>query len=539
MNNLLSKTKYKKLIMLLILVLPLTILLGILVFNNNYIKNDNRVTDGYHEVHAIDFELVEDDTTPQGVIKRYTMMIDEFHTNANCFAFYVVHHYANVYIEDVLVYSFYPSNTGNVGNTLGCDWVIVPIIQDDEEKIITVELTPIYHDVVDYEIKFLHGAQYDIFIDILAGDLIWLIIGIACLSIGIVLIFGHLNAKHHHRAHDKSFVYLGLIAVLISFWRLFDLDLAPLFFNGNPRFLFYMSYTSLMLVPLPFIKYVQCLLKKKKCFALDVVYVIYYSVCAIALTLQVCNLVDIRINIALLIAIMSAAIIAVIIIVFAKGDVLNRKHESIKQLLPLFLAVLSVGAILDMIIYLVQGTTDNLIFTFISFFLYSLIIVINSLSENDRKFYRDFQTGLYNSNSCTEQLKEFANLKHCAVMMFDLNGLKYTNDNFGHDAGDRLIIDLTEVLKKSIPVDDFIGRYGGDEFIAIIRNCNSEKIKKIVDNLEKHKAEFNVDRLPKLSFSYGWALSDEHEGDLSELLKIADKYMYEHKNLQRKSGEIQ
>ena len=539
MREFFSKIKHKKFIMLMLLVVPLFIMLGILVFNNNYIKNDNRVTDGYHEVHEVNFKLIEDDTAPQGVIKCYSMTIDEFHTNANCFAFYVVHHYAHVYIEDVLVYSFYPSNVGNVGDTLGCDWVIVPIIQEDEGKVITVELTPIYRDVVDYEITFLHGAQYDIFIDVLAGDLVWLIVGIGCLCVGIVLIFGHINAKHHHRAHDKSFIYLGLIAVLIAFWRVFDLDLAPIFFNGNPRFLFYMSYTSLMLVPLPFIKYVQCLLKNKNCFALDLVYVIYYSVCAVALTLQVCNLVDVRTNITLLIVIMSAAIVAVSIIIMIKGDFLNRRHESIKQMLPLFLSILSIGAILDMIIYLVQGTTKNLMFTFISFFVYALIVVINSLSENDKKVYRDFQTGLYNSNSCTEHLKEFANLKHCAVMMFDLNGLKYTNDNFGHDAGDRLIIDLTEVLKKSIPVDNFIGRYGGDEFIAVIRNCNSDKIKKIVDNLEKHKEEINVDRLPTLSFSYGWALSDEYEGQLSDLLKIADKFMYEHKNLQRQSGEIQ
>ena len=128
-------------------------------------------------------------------------------------------------------------------------------------------------------------------------------------------------------------------------------------------------------------------------------------------------------------------------------------------------------------------------------------------------------------------------MKNCAVMMIDLNGLKHTNDTYGHAAGDRLIIDLTTVLKKSIPVDDFIGRYGGDEFIAIISNCNSDRMNRIVDNLEKYKNECNVDRLPALSFAYGWALSNEHVGDLSELLKIADKNMYAHKELQKKHNE--
>ncbi len=537
MNNFLSKIKYKKFLFLCLLALPLIILLSLLLFNNNYTKSDNRVTDGYHEVHDVKYEKIIDETAPQGVVKRYTMTIDDFHTNANCFAFYVVHHYAKVYIENELVYDFCPSKTTNVGRTLGCDWVIVPIIHDDENKIITVELTPVYFDVVEDEIEFLHGSQYDIFIDILVGDLTWLIIALACLSIGIVLIVGHLRSKYHHRAHDKSFVYLGLIAILISFWKLFDLDLAPLFIKGNPRLLFYISYISLMLAPLPLIKYVQCLFKQKNSFPLKLVFVVYFTTIVVGLCLHLFNVFDIRVNISLLLAIMIVTIISIIIIVMINGEFFSKKQESIKQLLPLFLGVLSIGGILDIIIYFVKGNTDNLAFTFISFFAYSLIIVINSLSENDKKYYRDFQTGLYNSNSCIEHLKEYANLKNCAIMMFDLNGLKYTNDNYGHAAGDRLIIDLTEILKKSIPMNDFIGRYGGDEFIAVIRDCNREKMKRIADNLERYTKDFNQDRMPKLSFAYGWALSNEHEGDLSELLKIADKNMYELKNKQKESIE--
>lgn len=536
MKILLSKIKYKKVIAMCLITIPLIILLGMLLFNNNYIKANNRVTDGYHEVHDVKKEVVEDATSPQGVIKRYTMSIDEFHTNANCFAFYVVHHYAKVYIENELVYSFYPTEKNEVGKTLGCEWVIVPIIHDDENKIITVELTPVYFDKVDADIVFLHGAQYDIFIDILVSDLIWLIIGLACLGVGLILIFGHLHSKYHHRANDKSFVYLGLIAVLISCWKLFDLDLAPLFLTGNPRLLFYISYISLMLVPLPFIKYVDYLFKQKSNFPLKVVFVVYFTVVTIALCLQLFNILDIRVNISLLLGIIIAVIIAVVIILI-NGQFLNKKHENLKQLLPILLGILSLGGILDIIIYLVNKSTNNLVFTFISFFIYALVIAINSLSENDKKYYRDFQTGLYNSNSCTEHLKEYANLKNCAIMMFDLNGLKYTNDNYGHAAGDRLIIDLTEVLKKSVPINDFIGRYGGDEFIAIIRECNQEKMKRIVDNLERYTKEFNQDRMPKLSFAYGYAFSNENEGDLSELLKIADKNMYELKNKQKASIE--
>ena len=96
-----------------------------------------------------------------------------------------------------------------------------------------------------------------LFIDILLKDIVWLLISLACLCVGAVLIIGYLYSRYNHKAHNTSFIYLGLVALLISFWKLFDMNLAPLLFEGNPRLLFYLSYISLMLTPLPFIKYVD------------------------------------------------------------------------------------------------------------------------------------------------------------------------------------------------------------------------------------------------------------------------------------------
>jgi diguanylate cyclase (GGDEF)-like protein len=317
--------------------------------------------------------------------------------------------------------------------------------------------------------------------------------------------------------------------VLIALWKLFDMDLAPLLFDGNPRLLFYISYISLLLAPIPLIKYVDGLLKHKNSNSISIIYYLYYLTTVVLLTLQFFKFFDIRTNIALLLLFIVLVILALVVIIIFEGDFHGVKRNNMKELLPLFLGILSLGGILDIIIYFATSSTENLIFTVTSFFLYSLIIAINSLSENDKRNYRDFQTGLFNSNSCKEYLEEHSGLQNCCVMMIDLNGLKYTNDHYGHAAGDRLILDLTNILKKSIPMNDFIGRYGGDEFIAVINNCDEEKIKRITINLEYYKNECNEDRMPKLSFAYGYALSTENEGDLSELLKLADERMYANK----------
>ena len=501
-------------------------LLIALVVDNNYIKSDNRVTDGYHQVFAINVEEIEDENAPQGIKKKYSTIMDDFHTNANCLAFYVIHQYVRVYIDDKLVYEFYPSKESSIGNTIGCTWVIVPLTHDDSNKEFVVEITPVFSDGIDTEIKFYHGAQYDIFMDILLGKIVWVLTSLACIAVGIVLICSYLYSKYNHKATNNSLVYLGFVAILIAVWKLFDLDLATLLFEGNPRLVFYISYISLILVPLPLVKYIGSLLRNKKSNFINITFGLYFMVTVILLILQFFPFFDLRANISLILGLIVVVILALIITVIFEGDFDSIKKNNVKELLPLFLVILSIGGILDIIIYFITRSTDDLVFTFIAFFVYSLIIVLYSLSENDKRNYRDFQTGLYNSNSCKEYLEANPYLPNCGVMMIDLNGLKYTNDHYGHAAGDRLILDLTEILKKSIPVSNFIGRYGGDEFIAIINNCDKDKINRIIDGLEYHKKECNEDRMPKLSFAYGYALSSEHECNLSDLLKIADERMY-------------
>jgi diguanylate cyclase (GGDEF)-like protein len=324
-------------------------------------------------------------------------------------------------------------------------------------------------------------------------------------------------------------VYLGLVAVLISFWKLFDIDLATLLFEGNPRLLFYVSYVSLIIVPLPLIRYVESLLRHKKCNIIGATFAFYFLIVIILLLLQFFPFFDLRANISLILSLIAIVILSLIFTVVFEGNFNSLKKNNMKDLLPLFLVILSIGGILDIIIYFATKSTDDLVFTFIAFFVYSLIIALYSLSENDKRSYRDFQTGLYNSNSCKEFLDDNPYLPNCGVMMIDLNGLKYTNDHYGHAAGDRLILDLTEILKKSLPMNDFIGRYGGDEFIAVIKNCDQDKIERIKENLEYYQRECNEDRMPKLSFAYGYALSSEHDCKLEDLLKIADEKMYDRK----------
>lgn len=162
------------------------------------------------------------------------------------------------------------------------------------------------------------------------------------------------------------------------------------------------------------------------------------------------------------------------------------------------------------------------------------------LEQNIRlrnKVFIDVHTGLPNKSRC-EGI--FNNNKivtdNICVVMFDLNGLKTVNDKLGHIAGDEFIKGFADILKNSIRGQDFVGRYGGDEFVAVINNADSESLAMIFDRIEENISIFNREN-PELQISYahGCSFSNGRSGcTMKKLLSEADEDMYKNKTIMKK-----
>lgn len=150
----------------------------------------------------------------------------------------------------------------------------------------------------------------------------------------------------------------------------------------------------------------------------------------------------------------------------------------------------------------------------------------------EQKAYIDLHTGLPNKSKCEELFHNMEFIKDpTACIVFDMNNLKHVNDSLGHSIGDQLILNFARLLRTSIPAKDFVGRYGGDEFVAVIYDTDRENIAAILDELRRETEKFNsYGTHIKISYSHGWALStDYNECTLRTLFDKADKYMYENK----------
>jgi len=130
------------------------------------------------------------------------------------------------------------------------------------------------------------------------------------------------------------------------------------------------------------------------------------------------------------------------------------------------------------------------------------------------------------------------------LAFIDLDNFKYYNDKFGHELGDMFIKKFAELLKKVFRRDDFIARYGGDEFIILLPDVTNEIAKRITSKiyLELEKQQFFIPivkefaksediEIPddlRLGFSLGFCcnIDADDPADLNEVLSCADKAMY-------------
>ena len=150
-----------------------------------------------------------------------------------------------------------------------------------------------------------------------------------------------------------------------------------------------------------------------------------------------------------------------------------------------------------------------------------------------KKVYLDEATGLPNKNKCEELLSDFSLLEESiGVCVFDLNNLRIINNSMGHEMGDEYIRRFAMLLRESVPEEHFVGRAGGDEFIAIMKNQSHEQMQEILKRLRAHVWNYSEDHTDMpISYAVGYALSeDQDDCTMRTLFAAADKNMYINKN---------
>lgn len=144
--------------------------------------------------------------------------------------------------------------------------------------------------------------------------------------------------------------------------------------------------------------------------------------------------------------------------------------------------------------------------------------------------YNDQLTGLFNRRFYEQELNRLNDEKHLPLtfIMTDVNGLKLTNDAFGHKAGDMLLKKVASILKRECGPDDIVARIGGDEFVLLLPKTDAKKANLIINRINLAIANEKVANII-LSISIGFAVKQNASDDIDEVYKKAEDEMYKHK----------
>jgi diguanylate cyclase (GGDEF)-like protein/putative nucleotidyltransferase with HDIG domain len=170
-----------------------------------------------------------------------------------------------------------------------------------------------------------------------------------------------------------------------------------------------------------------------------------------------------------------------------------------------------------------------------------------SHAETENRSLTDPMTGLPNARSLQAQFeietaRAYRSRHGFQLLMIDLDGFKKVNDTFGHKVGDAVLREVSKVMRSQLRDYDFLARYAGDEFVAILPETTSIEIQELVQRIEIAVKAFALpvgeDRFAQVGASIGSASYPQNGETLDQVLIAADSAMYLIKALHKQKDEV-
>jgi len=226
---------------------------------------------------------------------------------------------------------------------------------------------------------------------------------------------------------------------------------------------------------------------------------------------------------------------------FSKPNPLKKGHPQGHVALNNFMTI---PVIIDDIIVAVVGL-GNKINDYDDNDVYQLTLLMNGVwnaiarrevQENIKYLgFHDPLTDLYNRRFFEEELNRLDTERNfpISIIMGDVNGLKITNDVFGHKYGDLLLKKVAGVLKRVCRADDIIARSGGDEFLILLPKTDYEEAEKMISRIKTELSKEKV-KFIKCSMSMGAHTKLDKSHSIDEIQEIAEEKMYFVKSTEKK-----
>ena len=226
-------------------------------------------------------------------------------------------------------------------------------------------------------------------------------------------------------------------------------------------------------------------------------------------------------------------------VLYALGSILIFRKNLAKKyflLLLFFTFIIIASALAQVIFYGIAVIWSSIAI--------AALLVHNNLQNTQA--YTDHLTGINNRRQMDAYLSDRIQLassgRAFSCIMLDINRFKTINDTLGHLVGDEALISAAAILKSSIRKEDFLSRYGGDEFVILSDIHDEAALAKLIARINESASNYNAtaNKPYAIEFSYGCAVFDDQtKMNATEFLRYVDFMMYRDKQLQaaKQKGE--
>ncbi|WP_321311871.1 ammonium transporter [Halarcobacter sp.] len=184
-------------------------------------------------------------------------------------------------------------------------------------------------------------------------------------------------------------------------------------------------------------------------------------------------------------------------------------------------------------VYEERDTEVGIVARFFNILLENLREQNSKLSTSNKNLHKkaffDTLTKVLNRAGLFERInKNFLSKEYC-VAIIDIDKFKSINDTFGHDIGDSVLKELSSLISSKVRTDDLFARWGGEEFVLILDTNNLAIAQSISEKIRKEVESFHFTKVKNVTVSMGVSSFRNNEQEFDDVLKNADKALYEAK----------